>query len=217
MASHAAPIEQRTLTVIVESAEEVAVTSPEEPAQETLLLRVEGKLADEAASKWPDRMVSGETPVVLRLRPSQMPELRSGDVLRVVTVGHSVYEHQPNALLEDLVTAADMADEALVAVARANPEVPVRALKRAAVIFAEHDVPYFTQGYTTLAKWEVSVTFTPRPSVNELELQVYDVEFFPSTGKVSAEWTLTLDLDRGEVRDLVVYEIAPEPEPDPGD
>jgi hypothetical protein len=211
MASPAAPIEQRTLTVVVEDANEVSVPSPVQPGQVTRLLRVEGHLADEAASEWPDHMVAGETPVAVRVRPDGMPGLRRYDVLRVVTVGHTVYDDEPNAFVEDVVTRADLADEALVAVARANPHVPLLALKRAATIFVQNDVPYSAEGYTTLAEWDIGVTFTRQPPENELVEQVYDVEFFPTTGKVAAEWRLTLDLDRGEVRDLVVYDIDPEP------
>jgi hypothetical protein len=211
MASPAAPIEQRTLTVVVEDANEVSVPSPVQAEQVTQLLRVEGHLADEAASEWPDRMVAGETPVIVRVRPEGMPKLRRSDVLRVVTVGHTVYEDEPTAFVEDVVTSTDLSDEALVAVARANPHVPLLALKRAATVFAQNDVPYSAEGYTTLAEWDIRVVFTPQPPANELAQQIYDVEFYPTTGKVAAEWTLTVDLDRGDVRDLVVYDIDPEP------
>ncbi|NBF40633.1 MAG: hypothetical protein GVY14_09475, partial [Spirochaetes bacterium] len=192
-------------------ANEVSVPSPVQAEQVTQLLRVEGHLADEAASEWPDRMVAGETPVIVRVRPEGMPKLRRSDVLRVVTVGHTVYDDEPNAFVEDVVTRTDLADEALVAVARANPHVPLLALKRAATIFTQNDVPYSAEGYTTLAEWDIGVIFTRQTPANELAQHVYDVEFYPTTGRVAAEWTLTLDLDRGEVRDLVLYDIAPEP------
>lgn len=217
MGSPAAPVDQEMLTVVVDSAEPTTVASPADSRATTDLLRVEGWIVDEAASRWPDRMVAGDTPVVVRLRPAGLPRLGEGDVLRLVTVPHTVTDDQPTHFVEDVVTSSDLGDEALVAVARANPRVPFTALARSQQVLTGAGVPYTERGFTTLAEWEIDVTFTPRPSANELARQVYDVAFVPATGRVAAEWTLTLDLDRGEVNDLVVFEIEPEPEPDPGE
>jgi hypothetical protein len=115
-------------------------------------------------------------------------------------------------LVVDIVSPADLENTSLMAVARRNPAVPVLHLKRIEELLRSHGSPYMEEGFVTLLEWELAMEVRPLPSPNELDLTIYDVDFYPTTGRLNAEWTLRVDLDQSTVEEVVLWEEAPEPD-----
>lgn len=180
----------------------------------TDLVTVTGRVVDPERSSLPDGIVVSGAQRTVRLYGQAAEAVVPGAILTVVSVGRSVSGGEPTHLVHDLVLPSDLRNEALMQTVGANPRVPVVHLKQIEALLTRSAAPYAENGFASLQRWGITMEASRLPATGDLETTVYHLHFYSGSGQVSGEWELTADLDAGEIRDQVVWEEAPEPDPD---
>lgn len=199
--SPAHQVNEAPVTVLVDTA---AVTGP--------VLTVSGRVLADEGPRPPRTYAFGDEQTTLRLYAAEHERVVPGSILTARHVDHSVRDDERSHLLVDLISPADRRNEALMRIAVANPAVPVLDLKETERLLREHEEAYMSEGYATLAEWDLLARFAAIEPPGELETRRYAVEFYSPSGTVTAEWTLRVDLDAGTVEPVVVFEEEPPPE-----
>ena len=218
-ASPAGPIEQNLTTLLVTEIEVRSVPVPTEPTRTGQLLFVTGNPLDDDRSSYPAPLHFLARERTVRLHATERDRIDIGDVLRIVNQRHTVYDSQPDHLVVDILTPQDREDDALIAVVRQNPHTPVGELKRIEALLRKAGSPYMDDGFRTLFEWEIAMVVrrSGRDSGDpfvESPTGTYELDFYPTTGRVNSEWTLRVDLKRSTVEEFAVWEEEPPPLPD---
>jgi hypothetical protein len=210
MASPAEPVSEPAKTILVEETELQQATLPADGASDGVLLVRGRPLADRGAA-YPRTAAFSDERVTVRLYAAERHRVSTSDIIVIEHIGHSVGPNSPTHLIADVITPEDRTNDALMRIATRNPAVPVLHIRETERLLTEYGAPYTDDGYRSLADRDIEAIFSPIRSEGGLTRTRYSIDFYSTTGAVSAEWTLRVDLDTGSVEEVVLFEEEPPP------